>query len=61
MLGYFRDFVKSYFIKPEYEINEIQNVDLNQVKSEWYFLQNLFNDEKYEKDEKDEKDEKEEN
>ena len=54
MLGYFRDFINYYFIKPENEITKIQNVDIRQMKSEWYFLKNLFNDENHEKEKEDE-------
>jgi hypothetical protein len=44
MLGYFKDFINLYFLKPVYEINAIKSVDIKQLKSEWYSL-NLFNDE----------------
>jgi hypothetical protein len=45
MLGYFRDIINYYFLRPEYEITPIQNVNVKQMKSDWYFLKNLFNDE----------------
>ncbi len=48
MLGYFRDIINYYFLKPEYEITPIQNVDIKQMKSDWYFLKNLLNDENQE-------------
>ena len=51
MLGYFRDFINYYFLRPQYEITKIQNVDVNQMKSDWYFLKNLFNDESCENEE----------
>ena len=40
MLGYFRDFINLYFFKPEYEV-----IPIKHMKSEWYLLKNLFNDE----------------
>jgi hypothetical protein len=42
MLGYFKDFINIYFIRPKYELTPIK-----QMKSEWYLLKNLFNDENY--------------
>ncbi len=45
MLGYFKDFINLYFLKPEYEVTPIKSVDIKQMKSDWYFLKNLFNDE----------------
>ncbi len=45
MLGYFRDFINLYFLKPKYEVIPIKSVDIKQMKSDWYFLKNLFNDE----------------
>jgi len=45
MLGYFRDFINLYFLKPEYEVIPIKSVNIKQMKSDWYFLKNLFNDE----------------
>ena len=47
MLGYFKDFINYYFLKPVYELTPIKSVDIKQIKSEWYFL-NIFNDENYE-------------
>jgi hypothetical protein len=43
MLGYFKDFINYYFLKPVYEITSIKSVDIKQIKSEWYFL-NIFTD-----------------
>ena len=48
MLGYFRDIINYYFLRPEYEMTPIKSVDVKQMKSEWYFLKNLFNDENQE-------------
>ena len=45
MLGYFKDFINFYFLKPEYEVTPIKSVDIKQMKSDWYFIKNLFNDE----------------
>jgi hypothetical protein len=48
MLGYFREVINHYFLRPEYEITPIKNVNVKQMKSDWYFLKNLFNDENQE-------------
>jgi hypothetical protein len=45
MLGYFRDIINYYFLRPKYEITPIKSVNVKQMKSDWYFLKNLFNDE----------------
>jgi hypothetical protein len=47
MLGYFKDFINYYFLKPVYEITSIKSVDIKQIKSEWYFL-NIFTDDNQE-------------
>jgi hypothetical protein len=45
MLGYFKNFINLYFFKAEYEVTPIKSVDIKQMKSDWYFIKNLFNDE----------------
>jgi hypothetical protein len=44
MLGYFRDFINIHFLKLEYEVIPIKSVDIKHMKSDWYFIKNLFDD-----------------
>jgi hypothetical protein len=50
MLGYFKDFMNTYFLKPEYEITPMK-VNANLMKSDWYFLKFLFENDELEQEE----------
>ncbi len=47
MLNCFRYFINTYFTKSEYEITPTIIDDINTMKSDWYFIKILFDDDEY--------------